>query len=322
VTPSRPLRAVAALVFACVALAGPSRSTAAADFSARLDALWDFDHPARSEARFRALLAKLPARSRDAYETSTQVARTQGMQRQFAAADGTLDGVARALDRAGARVRVRYSLERGRVRNSSGAADAAVPLFRAALSASADDTEPGAEFYRIDALHMLGIAAPPAERLDWNLQALATADAATDPRARRWRASLLNNLGWTYHDRGDFATALACWEKALAAREETGDASTIRFARWAVARGLRSLDRLDEAEAIQRTLARETEAAGAPDGDVYEELAEIALARHDAAAAQAWAAKAYARLKDDAEVQASEPARLARLARVAGGGPP
>ena len=321
-TPPRPLRAVTALAFACLALAAQSQPASAADFSARLDALWDFDRPALSEVRFRAMLAKLPPRSSNAYETATQVARTQGLQRQFAAADSTLDGVARALDRVPARVRVRYLLERGRVRNSSGAADAAVPLFHAALVASASDAETGAAFYRIDALHMLGIAAPPAERLDWNLQALAAADAATDPRARRWRASLLNNLGWTYHDRGDFATALACWEKALAAREETGDASTIRFARWAVARGLRSLDRLDEAEAIQRTLAREAEAAGAPDGDVYEELAEIALARHDAAAAKVWAGKAYAQLKDDAGVQASEPERLARLARVAGGGAP
>ena len=61
------------------------------------------------------------------------------------------------------------------------------------------------------------------------------------------------------------------------------------------------------------------EAASEPDGYVYEELAEIALARGDRAAAQPWAAKAYALLKDDAGLQANEAARLARLAEIAVG---
>ncbi len=35
-----------------------------------------------------------------------------------------------------------------------------------------------------------------------------TSLAATEPRARNWRGSLLNNIGWTYFDAGDTATAL------------------------------------------------------------------------------------------------------------------
>ena len=96
------------------------------------------------------------------------------------------------------------------------------------------------------------------------------------------------------HDRGDYAAALDYWQQgACRARSGGRRASRIRIARWTVARGLRSLGALDEAEAMQRALADELEAASAPDGYVFEELAEIALARGDRAAAQPWAAKAY-----------------------------
>ncbi len=304
---------------AALLLVAPTLMAAAPDdFSARLDALWDYDAPAVSEARFREALARAAPKSRDAEETATQVARSLSLQRKFAAADALLDGVEPALATMPERVRVRYLLERGRTRNSSGEAAKAVPLFEAALAASKRDTLPGADFYRVDALHMLGIAAPEPQQLDWNLQALAAAEASADPRARGWRASLLNNLGWTFHAKGDYAKALDYWQKALAVREAAGDAARLQFARWTVARGLRSLGRLDEAEAIQRSLAASMEAAHAPDGYVYEELAEIALARNDAGAAKSWAAKAYALLKDDIWVKANEPERLARLAQVGG----
>ena len=119
------------------------------------------------------------------------------------------------------------------------------------------------------------------------------------------------------HERGDYAAALDYWRNALAAREAAHDVARTRIARWTVARGLRSLGRLDEAEAAQRALADELQAANAPDGYVFEELAEIALARGDRAAAQPWAEKALAILDEDADLRANDAARLARLAEVA-----
>ena len=65
------------------------------------------------------------------------------------------------LETVPARVRVRYLLERGRTRNSErrqGGGDAALQAKRSTLAAR--DTLPGADYYRVDALHMLGIAAP------------------------------------------------------------------------------------------------------------------------------------------------------------------
>ncbi len=295
--------------------------TLSIDFSERLDKLWDFSKPAESATRFSAELALYPVGSREALETATQIARTQSLQRQFAQADATLDAVAPSLDKVPVRVRVRYLLERGRTRNSSGDKAAAIPLFNEAVTLWNSDTLPGADFYRVDALHMLGIATPPAEQLVWNNKALAAAEASSDPRARGWRASLLNNIGWSYFDSGDPATALANWQKALPLRQAAGDPEAIRVAKWTVARGYRAVGKLDDAEKIQKALLAEMEKASEPDGFVYEELAEIAVARGNKTAAAPWAAKAYALLKDDGYLKANEAARLQRLAELGSGVP-
>lgn len=291
--------------------------TPSPDFSERLDKLWEFSKPAESEQRFRAELAKYAADSREALESTTQIARTLGLRRMFVEADATLDTVAPKLDRLPVRVRIRYLLERGRTRNSAGDRTAAIPCFKQAVALWDRDTLPGADFYRIDALHMLGIATPSAEQLDWNRKALAAAEASPDPRARNWAGSLNHNIGWSYFDSGDPATALVFWQKALPIREAQGNVDNIRFAKWTIARGYRATARLDDAEKIQLALVAETEKALEPDGFIYEELAEIAVARGDSAAASRWAAKAYALLKDDEDLKADKPARLTRLADLA-----
>ena len=286
---TRIVRSVATLAFAGTAAVAAAAAATLAAFSAELDAQWDYDRPALSAERFRAALARWEPDEPQALVVETQIARAQGLEGRFADAHATLDQVAARLDGMPSHVRVRYLLERGRAFNSAGARERAVPLFAEALALAgcADD-----EFYAIDAAHMLGIAAPAAEQLHWNMKALALAQAAADPRARRWDASLYNNIGWAYLDQGDPATALAYWQKALVAREAAGDVRRIRVARWTVARGLRALGRLDEAEAAQLALAAELERAGEVDPDVYAELAAIATARGDAKTAQAWAAKA------------------------------
>jgi len=283
--------------------------------TAWLDRAWAFDRPAESEARFRAELATLPPGSSASLEASTQLARAQGLQREFAAAHATLDGVERALAGHPERVAVRYLLERGRVFNSSRQPDKAVPLFQDALTRA---RVAGEDFLAIDAAHMLGIAAPAETRLKWNLEAIAMTERTSDARARRWLASSYNNMGWTYHERGEYASALAYFEKAVPAWEARGDPRGVHIARWAVARAYRSLGRNDDALAIQRQLEAESVAANAPDGYVYEELGELLLANGEQAAAQAHFARAFELLGGDATFQANEPERLARLRRLGG----
>lgn len=291
-------------------------SPALASFSIDLDAQWDYAKPGESERRFRTELAKWPSEDPQALIIATQIARTQGLRREFADAQATLDAIESRLGNAPSHVRVRYLLERGRAFNSSGSPERALPLFADALSLAQCD---GDEFYAIDAAHMLGITAPPTERLDWSRKGLAMAERATAPRAKRWLAPLYNNIGQTYLEQGDYAPALDYFRKALPAWESRGDPGSVRVAHWMIGRAQRALGQLDDAEKTQRALLAEYEKIGEPYGYVYEELAEIALARGDASAAQPWAAKAHAALEDDAYPQANEPGRLARLDRIAQG---
>ncbi|MEP6817715.1 MAG: hypothetical protein ABI873_19430 [Marmoricola sp.] len=84
-----------------------------------IDQSWDFEDPAGSEARFRALLVR--AEGRDALVLRTQLARAIGLQGRYDEALGLLDLV--GADTAGRpEVRVRERLERGRVLHTSGGA--------------------------------------------------------------------------------------------------------------------------------------------------------------------------------------------------------
>ena len=189
-----------------------------------------------SEQRFRAALALWPADDPQALIVETQIARAQGLRRQFADAHATLDAVATRLDGVPSHVRVRYLLERGRVVQLGGGAARAPSRSsrkRSRLPNATDDA-----FYAVDAAHMLGIAAPAPAQLDWNLKALAmTRCAPTDARARGWRASLYNNIGLDLPRPRRFATALAYFRQGAAGVRARGDAVASAIARWTIARG-------------------------------------------------------------------------------------
>ncbi|MDL2334725.1 MAG: tetratricopeptide repeat protein, partial [Chloroflexota bacterium] len=178
----------------------------------------------------------------------TQVARALGLSADHQAALAVLD----SIPTSDAEVAVRVFLERGRVLNSSGSPGDARPLLQAAFDAA---RAAGFEHLAVDALHMVAIVAPAAEQDSLNRRALSLAAAADDPRARQWRGSLLNNLGWTLFDRGDLTDALTTFEEALSARVEQGKPAEIQVARWCIGRMLRALGRIDDARAIQRSLA-------------------------------------------------------------------
>lgn len=284
----------------------------------QFDVLWDYNDPAGTEARFRELLPMPEDQPSATAELLTQIARAQGLQRRFADAHLTLDDVEQLLPDLEARPGVRYWLERGRVYNSSGDKETARVCFETALRLASSDA--ATEQYAVDAAHMLAIVAPPDEALDWNLRALAMAEAATDPAARDWRGSLYNNIGWTYHAQGDYPTALAYLQKALDFRREKGQAAETFIARWCVARVRRDLGEVEQALAEQQALREEMVKLDRPDGYVYEEIAECLLLLGEVNAARPYFALAYDTLSQDAWLTAEEPERLARLYRLSGAG--
>jgi tetratricopeptide (TPR) repeat protein len=227
--------------------------------------LWDFDDPVASKQRFR----RLADRTRDdntRERALTQVARALGLQDRFDEGHAVLD----RLDADDDEVAVRRELERGRLLRSAGDEAKALPHFEAAAVLA---RRAGLEELHVDALHMGALVLPRERRLAATQEAVAFAQAATDPRARDWDASLLNNLGMIHADDGDFDQALEIFEDALAARQRIGDPVTTRIARWMVAWALRNLGRVREALAIQRELKAELDAAGQSDTHVDEELA-------------------------------------------------
>lgn len=271
--------------------------------------IWDFNDPAATEMRFRDVLASTVG-TEDQLMIQTQIARTLGLQRKFPEALAVLDEVDAAIAAGAfsADLRAYALMERGRVLRSSGDKDGARPLFNSARETAASPD------VVIDAIHMQAIEAEPDEALRLNMEAIGTARSATDPRARKWLGTLLNNAAWAYHDKGLHELALDLFQEALEFRQKEGIPEKIRIAQWSVARCFRSIGRFGPALVMQRALLL----GNAQDGYTHEEIAENMAALGQIAEAKPHFAKAYELLKDDPWLQDSEPNRLLRLRTMAG----
>lgn len=191
-----------------------------------LDRLWNFDDPALSESRFRAAAADPAYDDDERAEFATQLGRAIGLQGRYEEADALLD----SIDGDEPTVAVRVLLERGRVLNSGGHAEMAVPLFEQAAEL-ADHL--GEEFLAVDALHMLAIA-DIAHAETWTRSALEYASTAHDARTRRWMVTLHNNLGWSLHEDGRCTEAMVEFQLAEQWAERVGTPQQQERAREAI----------------------------------------------------------------------------------------
>ena len=276
------------------------------------DRLWDYDHPAETEAKFRELLPKAAASNNPSYHAQllTQIARSQGLQRKFVEAHQTLDQVEKLLDECDSQTRIRYLLERGRVLNSSRNPSESKPLF---LSAWDLAKQSGEEAFAIDAAHMVAIVEAPENQLDWNLKALEIAETSSNLRAGKWKGSLYNNIGWTFFESKEYGKALDTFQKALDWRRQEGKIGEVRIAQWCVAKTLRAQNRVDEALAIQSSLLQDYDRDGEKSGYVYEEMGECLLALGQVGEAEKFFALSYGELSKDQWLVQNESARLSRL---------
>lgn len=275
------------------------------------DQLWNYNDPKVSEERFRQLLSQFAADSADTAEVMTQLARAQGLQARFEDAHTTLDAVEKSLQKDWIRPQIRYFLERGRVYNSSGHGDAARSMFLEAWELASKTV--GEEVLAIDVAHMMGIVEPPGKQIDWNLQALGIAESSENLKAQRWKASLYNNIAWSYHEQEQYEVALDYFQKALIEREARQSLPEIRIAKWCIGRTLRSLERIDDALQLQQQLFAELEAGGNSDGFVSEEIGECLLLKGKTAEAVPYFVSAYKELSADSWLAKQEPERIARL---------
>jgi tetratricopeptide (TPR) repeat protein len=268
-----------------------------------VSSLWDHGKPDLSERRFRDALAT--ASPGDALVLQTQIARTWGIRKDFARAREILASIESQVKSGPPEARVRYFLELGRtyasathppqsqtVETRQTARSMYTQAFEAARQAGLDELA-------VDALHMMSfVDTEPKDQLAWDLKAIAYMEGSTQPRAKNWEASLYNNVGYAMHGLGRYDEALAHFKLSLAAHERGGNARRVRIAHWMIAWTLRAQGKFQEAIAIQLRLEREWEQDSEPDPYVFEELEHLYRATHDAARADAYAAKlAQARKK-------------------------
>lgn len=215
--------------------------------SEKIDALWDFSNPAETERKFRDLLAETGSP-----EVRTQIVRTLSLQRKFEEAQAELDLV--PVEPGNCLLLSRRALEQGRILNSSGKPEEARPHFELALAAA---ERGGHEYYAVDAAHMVAITLSGDDALRANERALNMARMANDGRARKWRASLLNNLGWTYVELEQYDKAWEILAEAVPVREEMGALEPIRIAKYSVAFVERCMGRTEDALRQQDQLKAE-----------------------------------------------------------------
>lgn len=257
--------------------------------------VWDFNDLDLSERRFRAALEKEETAAGRA-ALFTQLARIEGLRGDFAAGERLL-AMAEAVGGAESWVLI----ERGRLLRSSGDEASALPLFVAAFdqARAVDD-----RFLAGDAAHM---AALVGDTEAWTARGIELTD---DDPGRYWLAPLLNNVGWSRYEAGDFARALEAFKEALAVRSEDPQEPHEReIARYAVGKALRALGHIDEATGqLELAVAWATD-AGVETPYFHEELAECyaAAGRTEEARAQAQRATELFREHEAAR------ARLGRL---------
>ncbi len=198
--------------------------------------------------------------------------------------------------------------------NSSGKGRESVPFFLEAWNLGRSI---GADFYAVDAAHMLGTVNNPTDQLIWSEKALVLAETSEDSRTRNWLGALYNSIGWSYHDLGDFEKALEVFERAQRWRQMNRQVREIQIADWTVARTHRSLGNIDLALEMQLNLEREIAESGSDeDGYVFEEIGECLLLKNEAEAAAPYFQKAWSLLSQDPWLQENEIERLDRLKKL------
>jgi tetratricopeptide (TPR) repeat protein len=275
----------------------------------KLEALWDFNDAPASEERFRQFLTQ-GVSDQARLEGSTQLARALSLQRRIPEAHEILDEIKPEISPR-TRQEIRWLLEKGRTLNSSGEPEQAKPLFVKAWQIGSEISE---QALAVDAAHMVAIVAESEEQISWNEKALDVARVSSDPKAQKWRASLLNNLGWTYYDLKEFERALGMFQEARELRVQREQPIEERIARYCVAKCLRAMGRVDEALELQLSVIRDAGDGGTA-GYPEEEVGECLLLKGETDRARESFKKAVSLFETNHELD-QEPARLDRLRRL------
>jgi len=293
-------------------------ATQMSDLAAIRD-VWDFNDPAGSETRFRELAAEAEAQGNGSYaaEAMTQVARTFSLRGEMDQANAILDDVDAGPYADVPVVRVRSLLERGRTLNSSGRADAALPLFEEAYEVAAANSE---DFLAGDAIHMAGIASDIDGERNWVGVLVDFVASHPDSPATYWFGAVHNNLGWSYMTAERFEEALAEFQASRNAYAAMPDKRyETLIADYSVGQAMRQLGRCEAALPLQeQTFEAIRNEFDTEDEYVAEEIALCRVALGDTDGAREPAALAYSKFSQDSWFVENEADRLEVLRELSG----
>lgn len=218
--------------------------------------VWDVANASEAEYRFKKLAEKIASADSDTESTNiekttiafvkrmekaqvlTQLARSVGLQDRFEEAYSLLDQAEAIWDKFKNQPQendtnhsisvlfVRINIEKGRIHNSSGQPQQAIPFFRTACyEAQKYPKDPVLRYLLIDALHMLAIAAPSvtdkSKYADLGIKIAENENS--DQRVKNWLGPLLNNAAWDAVDNGRFEDAISLFQRAVVIRKGSVD---------------------------------------------------------------------------------------------------
>ena len=248
-------------------------------------------------------------------ETLSQLSRILGLQGRALEAQQLLDNVKKALLEKGqvlaGRPAIRFHLELGRLLCLQMNLSKAQKEFFQAWTLASESNE---TFFAIDAALMIAVIQTPKNQSEWLARALNLAQGAQEASAKLWLPYLHVTSGWHLFDVRRFEDALTSFDNALALQSPE-DFPRVAVIKWGRARTLRSLQRAEEALAVQFELSAELELQGKMNGHVLLEIAECLQALKKETEAKPYYESAYHQLSKDTWYQDNRAAELSRILR-------
>ncbi len=205
---------------------------------------------------------------------------------------------------------IRWLIERGRLYILQNTPARSRPLFSQAWVLAVNS---GEDFFTVDIARMMAVIEPQKAQEEWIQKGIQIAEQSPQERPKRWLGSLYSTLAWKLYDLRQYEKAHETLQRSLSHFRKFGTEREIFVARWSVGRVLRQMNRTEDALTIQRALHAELGDNKAPDGRLYEELAECLhiLKKNDEA--QMYFELAFKELSKEQWVADSQPLKLKRL---------
>lgn len=283
-----------------------------------LDQLWNPADLSGSKAAFQALLPdaqNLPGKDRSfLIQLLSFIGRSEAFLEKYIQARASLEKAEELLEEGQTSyqvsAKIRWLIEKGRLHILEKTPSQARRLFSEAWTLAIHS---GEDYFAVEIAQLMAATEPQKVQQEWIVRAIEIAEASPLPETKSWLGGLYTSLGWKLYDLRQFEKSLETFQKALRNLKALGTPREAFVAQWSIGKILRALGRTEEAVSIHRALLAEVGIGGAPDGRLYEELAECLHTLKHTTEAQLYFELAYRELSNDEWVKDNQPLNLKRM---------